>query len=209
MAGNSFLIREAISEEAPAIAAVEQASWPPGMGADQAVALARIEAFPAGQLVAICDHQVVGYAAAQRINVEQLRSVPLTYAELTDYGRLSRSHRPTGSIWQLIGVAVHPEHRGAKLARRLVDEQIRRARQTPGVCRILGFTRPAQFAQFAGHSIDEYLRRRDPTGSVIDRVVAFHLDAGARLVSVHAGFRSEDHAAGGYGVLIEYPIQLG
>ena len=41
-----------------------------------------------------------------------------------------------------------------------------------------------------------------------DPVLAFHQQAGARIISVHEGFRPEDLEALGAGVLIEYPTEI-
>ncbi|MCA9115733.1 MAG: hypothetical protein KDA79_11660, partial [Planctomycetaceae bacterium] len=165
---------------------------------------------------------VVACGSAQRITSGFLQENRSSYNAITDEDRFTASHTPDGEIWQLIGVAAAPEARGLKLGRKLVDQQLANARGTPGIRRIIGFTRPAGYHRHAGLPIDEYLQRvsaglnhRPPSSSRIpaekadslhDAVLAFHLRAGARIVSVHPGFRPNDRDACGYGVLIEYPV---
>lgn len=199
------MIRHATEGDLHAIAHVERLSWPVGMAADEDRIAARLVAFPAGQIVAERNRRIVGYASAQRISNDLLRREPLTYATLTDDGRFTRTANPEGEVYQLVGVAVLPEERGSGLARELVDRQIVEARRMPGVRRIVGVTRPVRYQRFPEMPIEEYVARKNARGQAADPVLSFHLDAGARLVSVHPDFRPEDRATRGHGVLIEYP----
>lgn len=200
------MIRPATNDDLAAIALVESLSWPDGMAADVPRLSARLRAFPAGQLVAEAESGgIVGYVAAQRITAAQLAASEPTFARLTDQGRFTASHHEHGEVYQLIGVAVLPTERGSGVARTLVDRQIEQARSLPGVKRIVGFTRPARYHRHATRSIQEYVSLRDEHGQLVDPVLAFHLNAGAKLVQIVPRFRPEDHEALGYGVLIEYP----
>src|SRR5262249_52932819 len=143
-----------------------------------------------------------GIAAAQRISSRLLDEAtrdegqgasddphPLTYDDLTDAGRFTQTHDPEGEIFQLIGVGVTPEGRGLRLGRVLVDREIALARSLPGVRRIAGFTRPVLFHRHPEMDIAEYVTLRNSSGVPLDPVLAFHLAAGASIVSTHAGFR--------------------
>lgn len=205
----AHVIRHATERDLHSIAHAERLGWPAGMAADEEQIAARFAAFPAGQLVAERDGRIIGYASAQRIRGELLHREPLTYRALTDDGRFTRTANPEGDVYQLVGVVVLPEERGSGLARRLVDRQIAEARRMPGVRRIIGVTRPVRYRRYPEMPIDEYVALRNARGHVADPVLSFHLDAGARLVSLHPGFRPEDRASRGYGVLIEYPVVAG
>lgn len=200
------MIRQATEADLHAVAHVERLSWPAGMAADEERIAARLKAFPVGQLVAERDGRIVGYASAQRISSDLLDRRPLTYDALTDGGRFTRTANPEGDVVQLVGVAVLPEERGSGLARKLVDRQILEARRMPGVRRIVGVTRPVRYQRYPEMPIEEYVARRNARGHAADPVLSFHLDSGARLVSVHPEFRPEDRASRGHGVLIEYPV---
>jgi len=204
MAADSITIRTATVNDAQAMAAVDRKSWPHQLAVTAEQYLMRIECYPSGQLVAVDDNVVIGTASAQRITAELLARDGHTYTTVTDHGTIARSHSHEGGIYQLLNVAVEPAARGNRLGRRLVDAQIDHARRLPSVTRIVGYTRPAGFHLHPGMSITEYLDL-SLDDSNFDKVVAFHLNAGATIVSVQPKFRVEDREACGYGVLIEYP----
>ena len=200
------IVRTATIGDAPAMAEVDRQSWPPALATTAAEFVARMEAYADGQLAAVFDGRVVGSAAAQRVTEEFLADNQSSYEPLTDHNRFTHSHTPSGEIYQLIGVGVVPSFRGRQLGRQLVDFQLNFARSLAGVRRIVGFTRPAGYAQHVAVPIEEYVRRRGNDGRLLDPVLAFHVDAGAQIVSIHKGFRPADDDACGYGVLIEYPL---
>jgi GNAT superfamily N-acetyltransferase len=209
MAEIRVIIRKAVSAEAATMAAVDARSWPAALAANTEQHFARLLAYPEGQLVAEITGRIVAAASAQRITQTFLLANCESYHRITDGGRFTQSHNRNGEIYQLVGVGVLPEFRGRKsgvwLGRELVDRQVAFARRLRGVQRIVGFTRPAGYHRHKEMAIDEYLSQRRSNGKLLDPVVAFHVDAGAQIVSVHANFRPEDTEACGYGVLIEYP----
>lgn len=208
MAGCTVILRNANKSDAAAMAHVEQQSWPPELAADEDLFRIRVRTYPEGQWVIEHHRLIVGVATAQRITTTCLADRGDTYAGVTDHGRFHRSHDPFGEIYQLVGVGVLPDHRGLQLGRQLVDRQIDFARSVVGIERIVGFTRPAGYHVRSDLSIQEYVRSGTDEEAPIDPVLAFHLKAGARVVSIHANFRPEDRQAAGYGVLIEYPTRL-
>jgi len=198
------IIRTAQAADIPTIVEVESQSWPSPMACTLEQVRARLAAYPAGQFVAVVDGTVVGVVFAQRITAKFFAEMPGSFDALTDDGRFTRSHDSRGDIYQIIGVGVARSARGLKLGRTLVDRQIEHARSQADVRRIIGFTRPADYHRHLGVPIEEYVEGRDERGNFVDRVLAFHLDAGAKLVSIHPGFRPVDTEAAGYGILIEY-----
>ncbi len=200
-------IRQAVVADAPAMAIVEQQSWRHlASGAEQIAQ--RINTCPTGQWVAVQEGQLVGVTFSQRISRGFFESAPKTFDALTDGGSFARSHHPQGEIYQIISVGVSAAGRGKRWGRRLVDWQIDQAWQAAGVERILGFTRPASYERHPEVPIEEYVHLRSAQGRLVDPVLAFHLNAGARLVSIHPHFRPNDHEARQYGILIEYPREL-
>jgi GNAT superfamily N-acetyltransferase len=199
-----IILRAATAGDAAAMADVDRQSWPAQLATTADEFAARIAAYADGQLVAISAGRVVGTASAQRITAEFLAARSGSYDSITDDNCFTHSHTGRGEIYQLIGVGVLPEVRGRRLGRMLVDRQIELARSLNGVQRIVGFTRPAAYSQHPGIPIKEYVQARDSNGNLLDPVLAFHIEAGARIVSVHANFRPSDSDACGHGVLIEY-----
>ena len=207
MAQADVILRNARPDEAAAIARVEVTGWPAELAADRAQIDCRLRVYPEGQWVAALEGRVVAVAWSQRIGQAFLDATPHRFDALTDGGTFADSHDPQGDIFQLIGVAVAPAERGSRLGRKLVDREIAFARGLPGVKRILGFTRPAGYHRHGQLTIQQYAAFHHESGRPIDPMLAFHLQAGARLVSLTAQFRPEDRQACGYGALIEYPMR--
>lgn len=204
MVESEITFRSATFDDAADMAEVDRQSWPAALAVTAEQFARRIDAYADGQLVAEADGRIVGTSSSQRIRGDFLEANDHLYSLMTDRNRFTDSHDPAGEVFQLIGVGVLPEFRGRGLGRRLVDRQIAFARSLPGIRRIIGFTRPADFHESRETTIEEYVRAQGEDGRLLDEVLAFHVDAGARIVSIYVGFRPKDVQAGGYGVLIEY-----
>ncbi|HID21153.1 MAG TPA: N-acetyltransferase [Planctomycetaceae bacterium] len=206
MANRGIKIRNARPGEAAEMAHVDRLSWPPELASTEEQFRARIAAYAEGQWVAEDNGRIVAVSSAQRISEKVLHNGHIDHNRLTDFGRFTRSHDPQGEVYQLIGIGVLPEYRWMQLGRLMIDHQVEFARGLAGIRRIVGFTRPVRYYRYSEMPIEEYVRRRTATGRLLDPVLSFHLDSGARLVSIHPNFRPEDHKACGYAVLIEYPV---
>jgi len=188
------------------MAEIEATCWPLAIADDEACYRSRIETYVQGQWLAERDGKLLGIASAQRISSEFLTAGPATHVRLTDSGSFRKSHSPDGDVFQLISVSVLPSARGLRLGRRMVDHEIAFARNLAGIRRIIGFTRPAGYHKHADMPIEEYAAQRRANGECLDPVLQFHLGGGAKMVSIHPGYRPADTEAGGYGILIEYPL---
>lgn len=204
--GHLISFRTAVADDAAALAAIDAESWPDGLAPNVEQWRSRLGVFAEGQLVVDYDGHPAVVAAAQRINSTFLNAGPMTYTRLTDGGSFATSHDPQGEIYQLVAVGASAVVNGLGLGRKLIDRQIEQARAMPGIRRIIGFTRPARYYRHPELPIEDYVELRNKTGRRYDPVLEFHLGAGAKLVSIHPGFRPDDVQARGYGVLIEYPV---
>ena len=206
MTDSGFIIRNARLDEVAEMAQVDRLSWPEKLATTEDQFVARLAAFPEGQWVAEQSGRIVAVSSAQRIPESLISDSHCDHNSITDQGRFTNTHVTDGDVYQLIGVGVLPEYRWLQLGRRMIDHQLAFARSLTGVHRIVGFTRPVRYHRYSDVPIDEYVRRRTPAGRSLDPVLSFHLDSGAKLVSVHPGFRPEDTKSCGYAVLIEYPV---
>jgi len=84
----------------------------------------------------------------------------------------------------------------------LVNDAVRRTRETAGVERIVGVTRPVDYVKHSGESIAKYIQRKT------DPVLEFHRAGGALILAGYANYRPGDAQTNGYGVLIEYPLHV-
>jgi GNAT superfamily N-acetyltransferase len=204
MAGDRLVLRTASPDDVDELVRLETDCWPEALAADSLQIEARIAAYRDGQWVAELDGQLLGYSSAQRIAAELLQGNRLNYETVTDGDRFTDTHDDNGEIYQLVGVSSHPASRGQGIGRQLVDLQVERAWTLDGIHRVLGFTRPSGRHLEPHHSLTQYLDLHS-AGSQPDRTLAFHLDAGAFVVSHHENFRPQDLQCLGAGVLIEYP----
>ena len=104
-------------------------------------------------------------------------------------------HTPRGAVTQLLGVVARPI--AGSLGGVLRSFVLRQA-QLAGVQSVCGVTRCREWTADGERSFAEHVER----GS--DRGLRFHLNAGARMRGLVAGYRPEDAANEGHGVLIEY-----
>ena len=203
MAHERLTLRRARHDDLADLVNLEAACWPTPLAAKHGQLSARIATFHRGQLVAQIGEQLVGYSSAQRIHAELITNDPLQYNTVTDNDRFTTTHANDGEIYQLVGVSTAPEFRGRRIARQLIDLQIARAWKLDGVRRVMGFTRPAARHLTPELSLESYVAIQ-LTAHGSDKTLAFHLNAGARIVSCHDNFRPSDQQSLGAGVLIEY-----
>lgn len=203
MAGERIVLRPAETDDIDDLTRLETASWPEGLAANNGQISARIAAYPNGQWVAESDGRLLGYSSAQRIRPALLDVAPLNYTTLTDCDRFTATHANDGEFYQLVGVSTHPDFRGQRIGRQLVDHQVGRAWTLGGIRRVLGFTRPAGRHLAPPGTLEDYLATQF-SSDARDKTLAFHLDSGAVIVSFHEDFRACDQECLGAGVLIEY-----
>ncbi|MEZ4461670.1 MAG: GNAT family N-acetyltransferase [bacterium] len=79
-----------------------------------------IKIFPEGQIGIELDGELVATSSSLIVHGEDYFG-DHTFAEVSDDGMLTRSHEPTGDTLYGIDIAVDPETRGFRLARRLYD----------------------------------------------------------------------------------------
>ena len=104
-------------------------------------------------------------------------------------------HTPRGAVTQLLGVVALPS--AGSLGGVLRSFVLRQA-QLAGVQSVCGVTRCREWTGEGEGSYADYVEK----GS--DRGLRFHLNAGAQVRGLVAGYRPEDAANEGHGVLIEY-----
>lgn len=201
-----MLIRQATAADLDDLLAVDSAAWPAALQTGREAFRGRLESFPGGQWIAAVGGKLVGWVCCQRITEDTLCRPNPRYAELTDHGSFRTSHVPGGNVFQLVGVAALPAYASLRVGRTLVDHAVELARGDRSVTRIVGFTRPAGYRRYTSIPMEVYLDPHREEGPPPDPVVGFHTRGGAMMVSAHAEFRPEDRDAGGYGVLIEYPL---
>jgi polyketide synthase PksM len=204
-----FGIRLANSHDIPSLLEIEQLCWGPmQMQVSQAVLMDRITSCPLDQWVATRqqDGQVVGVIYTQRI-----ASLAFAQDKSFTFAHLPLLRDATGSVLQLVGVAVLPTAKDLQLGRALRDFMLLQAHTSEQIQRVVAITRCSSFLQNCPEAkagladaarqqlyVDYVWTGRDPT-------LQFHCGGGARVLSIMPrSYRSEDSENLSSGVLIGY-----
>ncbi|HDR9511993.1 TPA: GNAT family N-acetyltransferase, partial [Burkholderia cepacia] len=194
-----YRLRHPLERDVPRLRELELACWSAGLAVPESELRRRIDVFPQGQFVLEQDGQIVAALYSQRVTaLDQLRCLP--------FAEFARIHDPAGAVGHLLGICVAPDHQGQGLADELIDFVLVYLACCEGIETVAGVTRCHDYDphQPSAVPMDEYIRLRDPAGQPVEPMLRFHESHGATLHEVVTGFRPEDAANDGAGVLIEY-----
>lgn len=187
-------VRRARLSDLDAIYAVQTAAYASSEAAmlcDKRHFALQIEAFPEAQLVATIGEEVVGYAAALIVTLDD-GSPWYSYAEITGDGTFS-THDPAGDTLYGADIAVHPDYRGRGIAGRLYRARVTILKRF-NLRRMVAGGRIPGYAEHAGRmSAEEYVERVC-RGELKDQALNAHLKAGYRVRSTHLGYLDDAHS---------------
>ncbi len=203
-AASGVRVRRATLADVPAIYAVEKAAYSSFSEAglcDERQLRLQIETFPQGQLVAVLDGRIVGYAMALIVNIED--DAPwYSYSEITGNGTFS-SHTPDGDTLYGADIAVHPKFRGRGIAAALYDGRKRLLRRF-NLRRLVAGGRIPGYAAHSGRLTAEEYVRKVVDGELQDTALNAHLKAGFQVRGVHHGYLRDDQSLD-YATFLELP----
>jgi RimJ/RimL family protein N-acetyltransferase len=192
----NFKIRLAELSDMPALERLEKLGWAEELRAEAAVLKRRLETSPTTNLVYTVDGDVVGVLYMQRIpDIETISQ--------ESFMGVSDAHDPDGKIIQLIAIIADPAFRGDGIGNELRSFALHLARLDPTVQTVVAVTRCRDYKKFNG-TMEEYVEQH-VAGSLIDPILSFHTDYGAKVVSLPL-WRPEDVDNKGIGVLIQYDL---
>lgn len=196
-------VRRATLEDIPGIYACELAAYP--LFSPSTLPAARelqfeIEAFPEGQLVAVSDGEVIGYASSLIVQLDD-DSPWYSWGEITGNGTFS-THTPSGDTLYGADIAVHPDYRGRGVSQKLYDGRKRILRRF-NLRRMVAGGRIPGYREHAGSITAEEYVARVVRGEMRDPSLNAHLRAGYRVRSVHMGY-SRDEQSLDYATFLEY-----
>ena len=186
-----------------AIVACQRAAWPEYSDEEQ-YGVRRFQlaykAFREGQVLAEIDGEVVGYATSVILQL----AAPLSqysFDELTGSGTFS-THTPAGDTLYGADIAVHPDHRGKRIASKLYDARKRLLRKH-------NLRRMVAFGRLPGyHAVETRMKAETYVAAVVegkrkDPALTAHLRNGYRVLSIRNDLM-DDPASGGWATLLEY-----
>lgn len=195
-------IRRARLSDVPAIYACQKAAYPtfpPGGLCDERLLRLELRAFPEGQIVALLDKKIVGYATSLIVQIDE-DSPWYSYAEITGNGTFS-SHNPAGDTLYGADIAVHPDFRGAGISGKLYDERKKILRRF-NLRRLVAGGRIPGYSEYAGRLTAEEYVEEVVRGELTDATLNPQLKAGFKVRSVHMSY-VQDAQSLNYATFIE------
>lgn len=194
-----FTVRPAAVVDLPALIELEALCWPAPLRTPPQELASRLERCPDGNLVVESEGQVRAVIYSQRVeSVDVLRNICAA--------NVPSLHCPRGPIVQLLGINVHPEKQYLGLGSQLLHFMLQYCRLRAGVAKVAGITRCKQFDGRSQFPIEEYITCHDHSGWLLDPILQFHEQHGAKVIGLVADYRPEDRDNLGHGVLIEYDL---
>lgn len=197
-------VRAARPDDVPGIYACQAAAYAPLPASalcDERLLHMQIDAFPEGQIVALAGKEIVGYASALILQMDD--EFPwYSYAETTGNGTFS-THDPSGDTLYGADIAVHPDWRGKGVAGKLYEVRLRLLRRL-NLRRMLAGGRIPGYAAHAGKMTAEEYVERVTRGELRDMALNAHLRAGYTVRGVRMGYLRDEQSLD-YATLLELP----
>jgi polyketide synthase PksN len=194
-----YVVRPAEADDLPALVELERLCWPEHLRAPEAVLRERLRGCPQGQLVLELGGRVAAVIYSQR--VESVRAVAASRADETASLRVA-----DGPVVQLIALNVDPALQHRRLGDQLLELTLQRCGLLTGVRHVAGVTRCKAYDRDRGVPLEEHVRARDERGSLVDPMLNYHESHGATIGEVVRGYRPQDTANEGCGVLVVYDL---
>lgn len=195
MGEKDFSVRVACQQDIDDLLVIEKECWPSELQIGREVIASRLAMFPAGQWVAEHQNRVVGVLYTQRV----ARTDVLLTAQ---FETLRSLHDPSGSILELVAVAVLPTAQHLQIGQTLRDFMLLQAQVCSDLSEVVAITRCSGYIRSQHHNYQHYaISSRDPT-------LQFHCMGGAEILGIVPNYRPEDICNEGNGVLISYAHRL-
>jgi predicted amidohydrolase/ribosomal protein S18 acetylase RimI-like enzyme len=162
---------------------------------------AQIAAFPEGQIGVELDGELVATSTSLIIDEDDYPERH-TFADICGTGRLEH-HDPEGDTLYGLDIAVSPEHRGMRLARRIYEERKALARQLNLARMVVGGRMPNYGACSAEMTPVEYVRRV-LTKELRDPVITAQVANGFTVKGVLPDYLPSDAESCGNALLLEW-----
>ncbi|MGD0098084.1 MAG: SDR family NAD(P)-dependent oxidoreductase [Terracidiphilus sp.] len=190
-----YVVRNATDADLESLCRLEELCWRHTRSSREKIRN-RILTHPAGQFVLEKDGVVLGVLYSQRI----ASADALMTRTAADVHEL---FHPSGPIVQLLAVNIDPEVQDVSYGDQLLEFMLQRCGLMAGVTQVVGVTLCKHYHTEHEMPFEEYIRLE---GSGQDPVLTFHQSHGAGIVGAVPGYRPEDHANRGNGVLVAYDI---
>ncbi len=196
------IVRNWTKEDIPGIIACHIAAYsdyPASMQFDERLYEMQLEAFPEGQFLAEIDGEVVGYCTSLIVQLDD-NTHGYSYSEITG-GYTFGTHEPAGDTLYGADIAVHPQHRGKRIASLLYEKRHALMRHY-NLRRMVAYGRIPGYSAVAGKMTPEQYVKKVESGELKDSALNAHLRAGYKVKRVLLNFLPDD-ASLNYSTLLE------
>lgn len=187
-------VRRARLEDIPALYACQEAAYAdygPGGLCNERLLRMQIKTFPEGQLIATIGKQVVGYAMALIVHLDD-DSPWYSYAEITGGGTFS-THDPAGDDLYGADMAVHPDFRRLGIAAKLYEGRMNILKRF-NLRRMVAGGRIPGYREHAGRLSAEQYVEKVCRGELKDPALSAHLKAGYQIKGVHMSYLRDEQS---------------
>eukprot|EP01147_Barroeca_monosierra_P001227 gene1227-4437_t len=218
-----YRIRMATQSDLPFLLDLEKLCWPQlSMQASKEDLSARIEQYPAGQLVLeeyISDSGTTSSVCNDPIRDSKFELVAVIYSQRIngadvlfdiEYNEISSLHGDGYAHLQLLGLNVNPDKRHQNYGRILLNFFLYLNSLDPATKDVLGVTRCGDYIRHKAlyRSYAHYAAERHPHSPLPkDPILRFHVSNGAQMMRILNGYRLSDVDNEGNGILIRYNLQ--
>ncbi len=195
-----YKIRHPHLSDLPALINLEAKCWPEHLRVSADEIQRRLELFPNGHCLLEIDEKIVGIIYSQKIS-------SVNVLETASYQNISSLHTDEGSIIQLLSLNILPEMQDQGLGDILREFMLQWCTLKGGITGVVGVTRCKNYVNQSQIPMEEYILQRNNRGQILDPILRFHEEGGAKIKKIIPNYRPEDGDNLGIGVLIEYDIQ--
>lgn len=111
---DSISFRSATRDDVEAMAIFEKDVWGDNAANEEKI-FSRVKTFPSGNIIALYHEKVVGYISFQYVD-DVVKMPNFSWSEITDEGKIAKSHKPNGKYLYGVTISVHRSMNGQNLS---------------------------------------------------------------------------------------------
>lgn len=192
--------RQATLDDVDGILKLDNEVWP-DFPATREMIRSRIEVFPEGNFVGVCNGEVVGHTSLQIVRYDLEKHPPFTWMEITDGGTWRKSHRLDGNHVYGVSLSVSPKVRNYGVgSQMLFCGWSLIIRYNKDIC-LLGSRIPNYHQYKDKYSPEEYIKLRREDGKLVDPELRLYEHDGFKIICVLPEYENDPESCN-YGVLV-------
>lgn len=171
-----IIIKNATIDDVDQIIEVEELAWKEEGAATRELFNSRFEVFPEGILVALKKDKIIGVCVTEIIDVD-FTDRTYSWYEITDNGKLKKSHNIRGKYIYGVDLSVMPQYQGYGIGQQIVEKVVS-IMIDKNFKKLLFGSRIPGYCQYADKlSVFDYVFSKDNDGNnlIIDPELKFYL----------------------------------